>query len=139
MRAGTPAILSMAALDAALECFDGVDLGAVWEKSKALSALFLAELDRLAPPGALTLAAPTDPQARGSQLSFRCENGYAVMQALIAEGVIGDFRAPDLIRFGFAPLYLRFADVARAAAILADILATKRWDRPEFHRRAAVT
>ena len=139
MRAGTPGVLGMAALDAALEVWDGVDLAVVAEKSRALSELFIAEVERLAPPGALTLASPRDPAARGSQVSFRCAEGYAVMQALIAEGVIGDFRAPDLIRFGFAPLYLRFADVARAAATLADILATGRWDRPAFHARAAVT
>jgi kynureninase len=139
LRVGTPPVLAMVALDAALDVWDGVDLAAVWAKSQALADLFVAEVERLAPAGALTLASPPDGAARGSQVSFRCANGYAVMQALIAEGVIGDFRAPDLIRFGFAPLYLRFADVARAAAVLADILATGRWDRPEHHARARVT
>ncbi|MFN3615059.1 MAG: kynureninase, partial [Rubrimonas sp.] len=91
------------------------------------------------PAGALRLASPRDPAARGAQLSFHCDHGYAVMQALIAEGVIGDFRAPDVIRFGFAPMYLRFAEVAQAARLLADILTDRRWDRPEHHARAAVT
>jgi kynureninase len=139
MRVGTPPILSLACLDAALELFGGVDLGAVWAQAQRLSALFLEEVERLAPAGALRLASPRDPEARGSQISFACENGYAVMQALIAEGVIGDFRAPDLIRFGFTPLYLSAGEVRQAAAILADILTTRRWDRPEHHARYKVT
>ncbi len=139
LRVGTPPVLAMVALDAALDVWEGVDLAAVWAKSQALADLFVQEVERLAPAGALTLASPRDGATRGSQISFRCAEGYAVMQALIAEGVIGDFRAPDLIRFGFAPLYLRFADVARAAAVLADILASGRWDRPEHHARARVT
>jgi kynureninase len=139
LRVGTPPVLSLIALDAALDVFDGVDLSALWAKGRSLAALFLAEVERLAPPGALRLASPRDPDARGSQLSFRCADGYAVTRALIARGVIGDFRAPDLIRFGFAPLYLRHADVARAAAELADVLATRAWDRPEFRARARVT
>jgi kynureninase len=138
-RVGTPAVLSLAALDAALDAFDGVDMAALAAKSQALSELFIAEVERLAPPGALRLASPRDPVRRGSQVSFHCAEGYAVMQALIAEGVIGDFRAPDVIRFGFAPLYLRFSEAAEAAERLAEILASGRWDRPEFHARAAVT
>ena len=138
-RVGTPPVLSLIALDAALDVFDDVDMGAVRAKSQALAELFVAEVARLARTEDLWLASPDDPDARGAQVSFRCPHGYAVMQALIAEGVIGDFRAPDLMRFGFAPLYLRFADAAEAARRLADILRHRRWDRPEHHARAAVT
>ncbi len=138
-RVGTPPVLSLIALDAALDVFDDVDMGAVRAKSQALAELFVAEVARLARTEDLWLASPDDPDARGAQVSFRCSHGYAVTQALIAEGVIGDFRAPDLMRFGFAPLYLRFADAAEAARRLADILRHRRWDRPEHHARAAVT
>jgi kynureninase len=138
-RVGTPPILSMAALDAALDVFDSVELADLWAKAQAMTAFFIAEVERHAPPGELTLASPRDSAARGAQVSFRCPHGYAVMQALIAEGVIGDFRAPDIIRFGFAPLYLRFVDTAEAAWRLAEILHERRWDRPEFHARARVT
>lgn len=89
--------------------------------------------------GALELVSPAEPNQRGSQLSFRHLEAYALCQALIARGVIGDFRDPDVLRLGFAPAYLRFEDMARAARELADVLATKAWDRPEFKQRAAVT
>ncbi|MBX3578751.1 MAG: kynureninase [Rhizobiaceae bacterium] len=137
MRVGTPPILSMAALDAALDAWNSIDMADVRSASIALSELFIAEVERSCP--GLVLASPRDPKHRGSQVSFRHAHGYAVMQALIARGVIGDFRAPDIMRFGFTPLYLRGEDVRQAAATLADILAGASWDRPEFHARAAVT
>ena len=87
----------------------------------------------------LVLASPTDPTQRGSQLSFRHPEAYALSQALIARGIIGDFRAPDILRLGFAPAYLCFEDMARTARALAEILAAGAWDRPEFRHRAAVT
>jgi kynureninase len=87
----------------------------------------------------LTLASPTDGAGRGSQISYAHESGYAVMQALIARGVIGDFRAPNLIRFGFTPLYVRYQDIWDAVAILKTVLADAEWQRPEFNQRAAVT
>jgi kynureninase len=138
-RVGTPPVLSLIALDAALDAFEGVDPASLAAKAQALCDLFIATAEASAPPGALRLAGPRDPAARGNQVSFHCAEGYAVMQALIAEGVIGDFRAPDVIRFGFAPMYLRFAEVERAARLLGDILRDRRWDRPEFRARAAVT
>ena len=105
--------------------------------SIALSELFIAEVERQCPE--LKLASPRDPARRGSQVSFRYPEGYAIMQALIARGVIGDFRAPNAIRFGFTPLYLNGDDIRKGAAILADIMANRLWDRPEFRARAAVT
>lgn len=136
MRVGTPPILSMSALDAALDVFDGVDLAALRVKADRLFELFTGEVARLAPD--VELLTPTDPTRRGTQVSLRRPEAYAVMQALIARGVIGDFREPDILRFGLTPLYLRYADVAEAAAILGDILATRSWDRPEFRQRAKV-
>lgn len=87
----------------------------------------------------MTLASPRDPAQRGSQVSFRFEHGYAAMQALIARGVIGDFRAPDIMRFGFTPLYIDSADVAQAIDIIADVMQNRLWDRPEYKTRSAVT
>ncbi|WMS45147.1 kynureninase [Acuticoccus sp. MNP-M23] len=134
---GTAPVLSMTALEAALSAFDGVDLAAIAKKSAALCDLMIELVAARCP--SLTLASPRDAAVRGSQVSFRHEGGYAIMQALIARGVIGDFRAPDILRFGMTPLYTRFADVFDAVEILAEILDTGAWDTPEFHRRAAVT
>ncbi|MBJ3777934.1 kynureninase [Acuticoccus mangrovi] len=135
---GTPSVIAMSALDAALDVFADVDLTAVAAKSAALADLMIARVDALCGDH-LTLASPRSAATRGSQVSFRHPSGYPVMQALIAAGVIGDFRAPDILRFGFTPLYTRFVDVFDAVDILADILAARRWDAPQFHRRAAVT
>lgn len=137
MAVGTPPVLSLSALHAALDVFEGVDMAEVRRRSVALSEFFIAEVERKCP--GLELASPRDPAKRGSQVSFRFENGYAVVQALIARGVIGDFRAPDVMRFGFTPLYLSKADVALAVDALADILASGSWDRPEFRKKAKVT
>jgi len=137
MRIGTPAVLQMAALDAALDVWDGVDMAALRARSIALSERFIAGVEAACPD--LTLASPRDPARRGSQVSFRFPQGYAAMQALIARGVVGDFRAPDILRFGIAPLYLDAADIDRAVAVLAEVMATRAWDRPDYHARAAVT
>ena len=133
LRVGTPSILSMSALDAAVDAFEGVDLAQVRAKAHALFDLFVRNL----PPG-VELLTPTDPARRGTQVSLRHPEAYAVMQALIARGVIGDFRQPDIMRFGLTPLYLRYADVANANAILHEVITTDAWDRPEFKRRAKV-
>ncbi len=138
-RVGTPPILSMVALDAALDVFDGVDMQAVRDRSISLGELFIACIDRFAGQFGLELASPRDAARRGSQVSWHCPDGYAVMQALIARGVIGDFREPDLIRFGFAPLYLSHSEVVEAAVILQEILTGRTWDQPRFHARAKVT
>jgi len=135
---GTPSILALAALDAGLDTFDGIALRDLEAKSRALSQLFVDEVEARC-GREVTLASPRDPAKRASHVVFAHEQGYAVMQALIDRGVIGDFRAPDLMRFGFTPLYTRFEDVVRAAEILGDILTTRAWDDPRFLERKKVT
>lgn len=137
MRVGTPPILALAALDAALDAFDAVSMHDVRDASIRLSELFIAKVEAACPN--LALASPRDPHRRGSQVSFRHPSGYAVMQALIARGVVGDFRAPDIMRFGFTPLYVHDSDVEAAAAVIAQVISQGLWDRPEYHRRSAVT
>ena len=136
---GTPPVLTMTALDAAMDIWARADMNAVREKSVALTESFITLVEKRCAGLGLTLASPRAAAQRGSQISFAHESGYPVMQALIARGVIGDFRAPDLLRFGFTPLYTRFTDVWDAVEHLRDILETGAWDRPEFHARAAVT
>ncbi len=137
MRVGTPPILQLAALDAALDVWEGVDMNDLRARSIELTQAFIAEVEARCP--ALTLASPRDPAQRGSQVSFRHPDGYAIMQALIAAGVVGDFRAPDILRFGFTPLFIDLNDVRQAAEILEEIMSARTWDRDEFRRRAAVT
>ena len=137
MRVGTPPVIQMAVLDAALDAFDGIDMADIRARSIELSEQFIAEVE--AGCKDVELASPRDPQARGSQVSFRFHEGYAAMQALIARGIIGDFRAPDIMRFGFCPLYNTAEDVSHAAAALCEIIATGEWDRAEFKQRKAVT
>ena len=135
---GTPSILALAALYVGLSTFDDVSMRQVQDKSRKLSQLFIEEVEARC-ANHVRLASPRDPTQRGSHVVFAHPRGYAVMQALIARGVIGDFRAPDLMRFGFAPLYNNFGEMVRAAEILAEILATQEWDQPRFHERAKVT
>jgi kynureninase len=140
---GTEPQLSLIALETALEAFDGIDMSALRAKSMAMSSLFveLAEqaLGGFEGSGGFGLASPREATQRGSQVSLTHPQGYAMMQALIARGVIGDFRAPDILRFGFAPLYLRFVDVFDAVDTLRVVGATDAWNRPEFLARKAVT
>jgi kynureninase len=137
MRVGTPPVLQMAALDAALELWDDVDMKDLRSASIALQEQFIAEVEAKVP--ALRLASPRDPAQRGSQVSFHFEHGYAAMQALIDHGVIGDFRAPDIMRFGLTPLYLEASDISRAVAVLARVIQEKLWDAPKYTTRKAVT
>jgi kynureninase len=135
---GTPSILALAALEAGLDTFKGIAMRDLAAKSRALSQLFIAEVE--ARCGAeVRLESPRDPGRRGSHVVFAHAEGYAVMQALIARGVIGDFRAPDHMRFGFAPLYNRFEEMVRAAEILEQILAAREWDQARFKQRSKVT
>ncbi|MBK0328685.1 kynureninase [Rhodobacteraceae bacterium F11138] len=137
MRVGTPPAIQMAALDTALDIWDMADMDDVRARSIELTDLFIQLVESTCPM--LTLASPRDSAARGSQVSFRFEHGYAAMQALIDRGVIGDFRAPDVMRFGFTPLYIDHEDVRAAAAVIADVMGNRLWDRPEYQVRAAVT
>jgi kynureninase len=137
MLAGTAPQLSLIALEAALEAFDGVDLQALRRKSVALTGLFIDLVDQEL--SGFGLASPRAAAERGSQVSLTHADGYSIMQALIARGVIGDYRAPDILRFGFAALYVRFVDAWDAVATLKDVMHTRAWARPEFQQRKAVT
>ena len=137
MRVGTPPVIQMAALEAALEVWEGVDMAALRAASVALQELFIAEVEARVP--ALTLASPRAAAQRGSQVSFAFEDGYAAMQALIARGVIGDFRSPDIMRFGFTPLYLDEDDVRAAVDHIEAVMQDRLWDDPVYQTRAAVT
>jgi kynureninase len=137
MRVGTPPVLQLAALDASLDIWDQIDLHDIRAASIALTDQFIAGIEADCPM--LTLASPRDPARRGSQVSFRFTDGYAAMQACIAHGVVGDFRAPDIMRFGFTPLFIDQGDVARAVAIIAKVMTDKLWDAPAYRQKAAVT
>ncbi len=137
MLVGTSSQLGLIALEAALTAFDGVDMRALRSKSEALTALFIALADQ-----ELTgfgLASPREAAQRGSQVALTHPEGYAIMQVLIARGVIGDYRAPDILRFGFAPLYVGFMDVWNAIAQIKDVMQTQAWKAPEFSQAKAVT
>ena len=136
-RVGTPPVLGIAALEGALTAFDGLDVADVRRRSLSLTAFFVEALDALGVD--LPLATPRDDARRGSQVSLRHDDAYAVVQALIARGVIGDFREPNIVRLGFAPLYLSHGDALDAAVHLRDVLADREFERPEHRNRAAVT
>ncbi len=137
MRVGTPPVLALAALEAALDIWDKVDMDQLRAKSLALTDHFIAGIEASCPE--LKLVTPRDHVSRGSQVSFAFENGYAAMQATIAQGVIGDFRAPDIMRFGFTPLYIDHDDIDTAVEKIATVMREKQYERPEFQIRAAVT
>ena len=137
MRVGTPPVIQMTSLECALDIWDMVDMDDLRARSIELSELFIAEVEAACPM--LSLASPRNPQQRGSQVSFRFEQGYAAMQALIANGVIGDFRAPDIMRFGITPLYLDEDDIRGAAKVISDVMNKKLWDNDAYKTRNAVT
>lgn len=137
MRVGTPPVLQMAALDAALDVWDDVSILEIRKKSIELCELFIAEVEKRCPQ--LTLISPRDSTQRGSQVSFTFVHGYAAIQALAADGVVGDFRAPDVMRFGFTPLYIDQNDVIAAAEILENIMVNELWNNDKFKHQAAVT
>ena len=136
---GTPPVLSLAALASGIELFDGVDLRLLRAKSVALGGLFRRLVEQECGGLGLRLVSPADAERCGSQVSYAHPDGYAIVQALIAGGVIPDFRAPDVLRFGFAPLYVRHADVFAAVAALREIMVTRAYDAPRFRVRARVT
>jgi len=129
----------MIALEAALEAFDGVDMQVLRDKSVALGNLFIDLFDQELAGMGCVLRSPRNADERGSQVSLGHAEGYAIMQALIARNIIGDFRAPDILRFGFTPLYLRYIDVWDTIAALKDIIASRAWDTPEFKAKKSVT
>jgi kynureninase len=139
MITGTPPILGLAALEAGVDQQLDADPDAVEAKGLALSELFIAEVEARCPGAGLTLASPREAARRGLHVSFAHVEGYAIVQALIARGVIGDFRAPDIARFGFSPLFLSFADVWDAAQAMAEVIARREFELPEHRVRAAVT
>ena len=134
---GTPPIISLRGVDAALDALEGVEVAALREKSLSLTGLFMARIAALLP--GLDIVTPRQGPLRGSQVSIAFEHGYSVVQAMIERGVIGDFRAPDIMRFGFAPLYLRFVDAWDAADILAGCIRDEVWRDPRYSQRLAVT
>jgi kynureninase len=136
---GTPSILALAALDAGVDTVLAAGVEALRAKSVALTELFIERVGRRCPTHAVVLASPRNPARRSSQVCLRHEHAFAVMQALIARGVIGDFRAPDILRFGFAPLYVRHVDAWDAAEALAEVLASGEWQRAEFQQQGTVT
>ena len=139
MLAGTPPILSMSALDAALDAFDGVSMTDIRAKSLALTDYFIALAEERLSTYGVTVDVPRQHDQRGSQVCLRHPGAYGLVQALIARGVVGDFRDPDFARFGFTPLYLRYVDVWDAVDQMADVLSSRAWDAPEYSVRAAVT
>jgi kynureninase len=162
LQCGTSPILGLTALEVGVDLIAEIGVERLYGKSQGLSEFFLecindlispahpepvegrasgqgSYFDKLATSGLLELASPSDSGMRGSQLSFRHANAYEISQALIARGVIGDFRDPDILRLGFAPAYLRFEDIAQAARHLAEVFETGEWQRTEFSARSAVT
>ena len=137
MRIGTPSIAAFSLLDAALDIWDSVDMNDLRTRSILLSETFIQAVEDRCP--GLTLASPRDPNQRGSHVAFKFEHGYSCIQALIAQGVIGDFRSPNIMRFGITPLFISLEDIEQAVTVLENILASKSWAKPEFQTRALVT
>ena len=134
---GTPPILSLAALESGAESFEGAPMELLWAKSVALFELFARLVEARCPE--LACISPPKPQLRGSHISFRHRHAFELCQALIEDGVVGDFRAPDVVRFGLTPLYLGFEDVWQAVERMAAILDSGRWREPRFAVRGKVT
>lgn len=136
---GTPAVIGMAALEASVEVILEAPMAAIRAKSIALGDAFVELMERQCTGQGFELVSPREGARRGSHVSYRHASSYSLMQALIHESVIGDCRPPDLVRFGFAPLYTRFVDVWDAVARIAEITSARGWERPEFQARRAVT
>lgn len=136
---GTPPVVSLSILDAALDVFADVDVAQLRQKSLALASVFMQGVEQAPALAALTLISPVDETLRGAQLAYRHPHAYAICQALIARGVIADFRAPDILRVGFSPLYLRFADIGRSVGVLSTIMQDDVWRDPVYAVRHKVT
>jgi kynureninase len=135
---GTPSVIALAALECGLDTFDRVAMADIEAKSRALIDLFIREVEARC-GDEVRLFGPRELAKRGSHACFAHPQGHSVIQALIERGVVGDFRTPDLMRFGFTPLYTRFEEAWRAADALAEVLANREWDQPRFKQRGKVT
>ncbi len=139
MLVGTTSVLSMIALEEALRAYEGVSMQAIRAKSESLTQLFIELYDAHIAPLGFGLATPRNAAERGSQVSFTHPEGYAIMQALIERGVVGDFRAPDILRFGFAPLYVSYENVVHSIQELCEVMTTGLWQQARYQQRKAVT
>lgn len=137
--AGTQAVLSMTALECGVDVMLEADMAQIRLKSLAMADLFMQLVEQRCGGFGLELVTPTDGNIRGSQVSYSHPQGFPIMQALIGAGVIGDYREPDILRFGFTPLYVSYTDIWDTVTILADILQKRTWEQPEFQRRGNVT
>ncbi|MDH2433953.1 kynureninase [Pokkaliibacter sp. MBI-7] len=136
---GTTSVIGASVLEVGVDLMVAADMTKVRAKSVKMGELFIALVEQRLQGLGFTLVSSKDSAQRGSQVSLRHEQGYAIMQALIARGVIGDFRAPDILRFGFTPLYLRYVDIWDAVEVLADIMATGQWQHSDYQVRTKVT
>lgn len=136
---GTPPVLGMAALECGVDVMLQADMAEIRRKSIALSQLFVELVEERCGEFGFEFICPADSAVRGSQVAFAHEHAYEMMQALKAREVIGDFRAPDIMRFGLTPLYLRYCDIVEAVERLRAICVERDWDRAEYRARAAVT
>ncbi|TQV77587.1 kynureninase [Aliikangiella marina] len=136
---GTPGVVSMSVLDASLDLFTDINIEMIREKSLALTDLFIELVNQEESLNQLEIITPLEHDERGSQIAYCHDDAYAICQALIAEGVIADFRAPNILRFGFSPLFLRYADIEKSVELLIDVVSEKRYDSEQFRSRKAVT
>ena len=134
-----PEVLALSALDASISLYEGLDLEAVRAKSISLSEFFIHELERRCGRHGFAIVSPRDPQKRGSHVAVAHEHAYGIMQALVERGIVGDFRTPNLMRFAFAPLYQRHADIDKCVAALEQIMEQRAWDDARFRSRAPIT
>ncbi|MDA5194011.1 kynureninase [Govanella unica] len=136
---GTPGVIAMSILEESLKIFAKVDLSLLRKKSQHMGQQFMQLIEQECATYGFTIVSPWDNDMRGSQVSLGHDEGYAIMQALIARGLIGDFRAPEVLRFGLTPLYLRYQDLWDAVAILRDVMESGVWNQEDYKRRSAVT
>ena len=136
---GTPSVIGLTVMDSALTVFDHVSLEQIAVKSAKLTGLFMDLIRQRTDPDAFEILTPLIPEERGSQVSLRNSNAYPIVRALIERGVVGDFRAPDIARFGFAPLYVRYVDVWDAVTAIAEVIDSGEWNQPRFNQRFSVT
>ena len=137
MRVGTPSIIAFSSLKNALDMWDEVNLNELREQTIKLYEIFILEVDKLSSD--LELASPKDPYLRGSQVSYKLDFGYEFMQSLIEHKLIGDFRAPNLMRFGFNPLFIDEGDVLQAVEIISKVFTQKLWEKYKNLSRSTVT